>query len=1296
MQRKKEGKRSRLESPWQREKPTSGVDCEAMQAQVTTLGFSGTLVGYANPSTVVQLTGGCFCFHEVDRNAQSHWPQNSKNPIDCACVHRRGGVLAYCEAEPGAPVIVVPIRVLTPVGKVNPETTAECAALSFSDDGHRLLTVHGPPDAWAALWSWRKGKCIASNRIRKECIGVGASVCPGSRSTSACVGESEACLMRHRPKRHGSALEILPVDGLPQRQSEAGVEKAGKLSEKLTSHCWLPGPDLLLASDGGSLFRVPARPDAAVRVNAQRVASVHAGIMDVDLLGPNVACAGSDGSVTILSASSFETRQSLSVGWGFAQSLAVSPSHNSLCVGTSSGRLVSFSAIDDEEDVNDPSLWQAPAEEGQDQDRSSKSRNASWRPGVDLDQQITRSKLLQAGHNAKVIGAGHVTNATVATVSSDGIVCFWSQDEEESLGLESMHTLLINSHVTVSAVGNGIIVIGTSDGCVRLYELGSNGDLAAGFQKIVHDGVVEEMAFDTGSGMIGTSGSDGSIAVISAQDGADSAFVRAILSAKNHPTCLAWCASGNKLAAGTESSEVEVHTFKGIKAASRASASGRSTIVHSLGLPTPPLAMTVRRNDGKLHAVGADCRVYEFTEASEEAEKVSEKLPGGGTPVGITCTGRVLTVGRETGEITTIDSGGLSLQGTWRLFGSTMPCVSSRVSTVVGLSNGSTVVCGEDGLIHMVITLQARKGHLRPPSLDVTTEPRPATSVSDPERFEAREDAAERQRIAQEREKNAEYFRKRCRELADRLSAAIEENTQADEYQQLPPEELVVDTSRYHALLEQGRKTAEEERRRSLEESLKQDLLRERIKQATKDRMERLGFEVKPFRQSPRRLFAESLRKRSEWEKQRARRVCFLRRVEKEEWSARGLPCLTQLAREQQGGGGNEMESSRGAKASESVGLSSTTIQDDLYSPVELHMPWRRLAQVVILKELQLTNKENFDKECEKLRDRKQDDLERMQEKRQRLQQIAEQMGWKEREREVADAIEEGWQAWRECQDETKEDVRSKDERENAQISMGEREQRALDEMMGGTLERSKLDEQAERLWQHEPWMDKPREEMSEEELAKLKEYEERLAEYEEEREKRRKSLEFEYRQLQSEIDTIAKNFDVQWWETYLSQQQHHRSIALMDLQALDLTIMTIDLYRLSSSVSELNSSVSSLRIARDTLVHTLEQLRKEEEQAKASAEQAHHELKCALAFWNAERKDLSMPLCSTQPFSLATAGALKRCSGGSTAITLSFTMPSSKPSRTRRRHRGVGARAVGPMQGWAEGDQATSDVDQA
>ena len=105
------------------------------------------------------------------------------------------------------------------------------------------------------------------------------------------------------------------------------------------------------------------------------------------------------------------------------------------------------------------------------------------------------------------------------------------------------------------------------------------------------------------------------------------------------------------------------------------------------------------------------------------------------------------------------------------------------------------------------------------------------------------------------------------------------------------------------------------------------------------------------------------------------------------------------------------------------------------------------------------------------------------------------------------------------------EQERLKEEQRQLELQKDDAGIRALKMMMGGTLAEKKETPLTETL-EREDWMDKPVEEMDDDQRARLREFEVKEHKLREEREKITKNLKNELMQLNSQTQEIQKQFD--------------------------------------------------------------------------------------------------------------------------------------------------------------------------
>lgn len=138
----------------------------------------------------------------------------------------------------------------------------------------------------------------------------------------------------------------------------------------------------------------------------------------------------------------------------------------------------------------------------------------------------------------------------------------------------------------------------------------------------------------------------------------------------------------------------------------------------------------------------------------------------------------------------------------------------------------------------------------------------------------------------------------------------------------------------------------------------------------------------------------------------------------------------------------------------------------------------------------------------------------------------------------------------------TKEEKRKMEEERKAEeerlrkLNEDDAGQRALKQMMNNTLEEKKENPLTEEL-QREEWMEKPRDQMTEEERAKFDEFLALEAKLNEEKEKIKKSLEQELRKTRGEINELCETFDKKLFILFLKRLEYSYRICEQELYVI-------------------------------------------------------------------------------------------------------------------------------------------------
>jgi hypothetical protein len=341
---------------------------------------------------------------------------------------------------------------------------------------------------------------------------------------------------------------------------------------------------------------------------------------------------------------------------------------------------------------------------------------------------------------------------------------------------------------------------------------------------------------------------------------------------------------------------------------------------------------------------------------------------------------------------------------------------------------------------------------------------------------------------------------------------------------------------------------------------LRNEVVAKKLKQITWDRMEVHLKAINGLKNNF-IVFNYQVRKVSPQDKRRLQLVFDLRRAQRKEARRRGGEGYEFYSNRNVVNGGvvqplilggekreERKEEKGGKKKKEEEGAERAEAAEEvfneeewglLYSAFELYCDNAKRNQIAMMRHLMLRIKETYNREFEKTLKLRQNQNELINDKNKRIQEICEELkrpnealSGKRNLLETNDHVlavapndipfpkylsrEEREKAERE---------RLKEEERQRKLAEDDASQRALAKMMGGTLEERKTSV-LEVTVEREKWMEKPVEEMSEEEKAKLKEYEVRRQKAEEEKERIVKKLEAELRKLRAEIDDIMEKYD--------------------------------------------------------------------------------------------------------------------------------------------------------------------------
>lgn len=239
---------------------------------ITTLGHGGGGLAFLDDSALVYAAGCGVVVHDADSGVQRHiWtmpdassghpPANASRPVFAVCPG--GHLMAYVQQTVQQAVIqVVQQESLLPASTIKDTSRPpEYAALAFSADGVRLLSVGVGPEHLLDVWDVDAKECLIRVPLEDGLLGVAAEFFPLNPDVLVVAGPAAVRLIWAErvvlPGAPGGAAALV-------RQSEVELTGAVAEGDSLTSLCWTPNGALLLGTALGTILMVPSAAPPAL------------------------------------------------------------------------------------------------------------------------------------------------------------------------------------------------------------------------------------------------------------------------------------------------------------------------------------------------------------------------------------------------------------------------------------------------------------------------------------------------------------------------------------------------------------------------------------------------------------------------------------------------------------------------------------------------------------------------------------------------------------------------------------------------------------------------------------------------------------------------------------------------------------------------------------------------------------------------------------------------------------------------------------------------------------------------
>lgn len=385
--------------------------------------------------------------------------------------------------------------------------------------------------------------------------------------------------------------------------------------------------------------------------------------------------------------------------------------------------------------------------------------------------------------------------------------------------------------------------------------------------------------------------------------------------------------------------------------------------------------------------------------------------------------------------------------------------------------------------------------------------------------------------------------------ITQKALSLMEMNNSAPELEKIDRSEFVIDLKEKERLSQETDNMIAIIRKDQKRKNTEKRVLRNRVKKECWDSCELVGQSVKSFKLNA--MLGKQLevtnypiRKLSKEEALRISNIKRLRRVQMAVDQA--FQKNVEVEKHVEVAEENPSTEAPAATSEKPVNHGETYHSRFLYDPFELNTKERRRIQSYILSENIQEIKANFNKTFLDIFKNKQDEISKIEEKNERIVSILAQLQMNEKvykpeldDDEIPENIikvldsEVKVERFLNAEELAKIEAKRLQAEERLRLQGEDNfRQRALTDMMNGKLEDRKSQEEKEEIVRPE-WMNKPKDEMNEDEKKLFKEFEKKMAIFKEEQEKHRKALETELRKLQAGISELQDAFDQKLFEFF-------------------------------------------------------------------------------------------------------------------------------------------------------------------
>jgi len=492
-----------------------------------------------------------------------------------------------------------------------------------------------------------------------------------------------------------------------------------------------------------------------------------------------------------------------------------------------------------------------------------------------------------------------------------------------------------------------------------------------------------------------------------------------------------------------------------------------------------------------------------------------------------------------------------------------------------------------------------------------------------------------------------EKIKNEIEKLKLKYLSLIEKNENLKDIEKLEPLEFTIDYDEKNRLNLELEEEIKEYRKKLERDNLQTQIIKERIKNECWDSMSVVGKTIKSFKENKLtgkkiKVTNYPLRKKSENEQRTINRIIQMRKnqikieplIDKinsdkykdidaimgektEESNNNPAPTTNNTATTNTNSNNNKTSESN--TSAEVVKLKSS-YEDLLFNAFDLVTNERKKIQMFILEEVIADIKNQFNTKFDELVKSKNDILSKIDEKNERIQTIIEELEIKEEiiqptldNDEIPDSClmldDSEIKAEKYLTEEEKRKLEEKrliEEQRLKERLEDNWQERALGEMMNGTLVDKNEKENPIELSKPE-CINKPKEELTEDEIKQIKEYEKKVEAYMEEQEKYKKVLETELRKHQGFIAELLTNYDDELDKLFKLKLSTDQLIYQNELKIIKLYQGILFWEKVEYQNAALNQHMEDLTREKIKFTSEIPEIKKDLEKCKEDYEQIVH-----------------------------------------------------------------------------------------